>query len=72
MNQAINTNQSYFEPCVCSHQPETHDNDGCMVCAAAGKFCSSYWSRTEYEKSVQEGLGIIAKTEREKSEGKTA
>lgn len=53
-----------FEPCICGHQSASHDKEGCLICAAHGQHCPSYWAQSDHDSAVQTGLVEILKRER--------
>lgn len=59
------------EPCICRHLEASHDDDGCVICAANGQHCPAYWSQSDYDDSVQSALVHIVVTDRERHEHAT-
>lgn len=57
-----------FEPCLCGHQRASHDDKGCLVCAAQGNHCPEFWAQADYDDAVQTGLDVILKAKRSRKE----
>ena len=56
--------------CVCGHLQGAHDESGCVVCAAKGQHCPSFWIAQDYQDAVQRAQLDILQAERERAQPK--
>ncbi len=56
-----------FEPCMCGHQRESHDQFGCVMCDAEGKRCEGYFPKSAHDDARDSALVEILKAQNERA-----